>query len=270
MTFSDVRRCIIMRINAHDGNKRYNGRCLTFPLARTFKYQVPAIPTPAGRKAHTSEERKRMNVFGKNERSWRKARKRGVSPIIATILLVAITVVLAAVLYVLISGLTTGGVGSKPIGSAFSAGNPVSGICAATYTYAANGCKAADYIYSLTVETTGATFASVLFEVKTSTGGFAIAAGSGGFTVLNTASAIAAQATAVAGGGALVMTSTFPTYGASPICNGGVACGPSSPWASVYSIVIDMGTGNPTGQGFTFVAVGTGGYSGTTTPLLLP
>jgi len=37
---------------------------------------------------------------------WRRARKRGVSPIIATILLVAITVVLAAVLYVLVSGLT--------------------------------------------------------------------------------------------------------------------------------------------------------------------
>ena len=35
-----------------------------------------------------------------------RARRRGVSPIIATILLVAITVVLAAVLYVLISGLT--------------------------------------------------------------------------------------------------------------------------------------------------------------------
>jgi flagellin-like protein len=35
--------------------------------------------------------------------------KRGVSPIIATILLVAITVVLAAVLYVLISGLTSSG-----------------------------------------------------------------------------------------------------------------------------------------------------------------
>ena len=66
-----------------------------------------------------------MNVFGKNERSWRKARKRGVSPIIATILLVAITVVLAAVLYVLISGLTGGGVGSKPIGTAITVGpNP--------------------------------------------------------------------------------------------------------------------------------------------------
>ena len=62
-----------------------------------------------------------MNVFGKRERSWRKAHKRGVSPIIATILLVAITVVLAAVLYVLISGLTKGP-GSTPIGSAFGFG----------------------------------------------------------------------------------------------------------------------------------------------------
>jgi flagellin-like protein len=50
-----------------------------------------------------------MNVFGKRENGWRKGRKRGVSPIIATILLVAITVVLAAVLYVLVSGLTKTG-----------------------------------------------------------------------------------------------------------------------------------------------------------------
>jgi archaeal type IV pilus assembly protein PilA len=63
-----------------------------------------------------------MNVLGKGKRSWRKARKRGVSPIIATILLVAITVVLAAVLYVLISGLTSGGANTVPIGTAFSFG----------------------------------------------------------------------------------------------------------------------------------------------------
>jgi flagellin-like protein len=50
-----------------------------------------------------------MNVFGREVRSWRKTGRRGVSPIIATILLVAITVVLAAVLYVLISGLTSTG-----------------------------------------------------------------------------------------------------------------------------------------------------------------
>ena len=50
-----------------------------------------------------------MNVLRDGTRRWRKARKRGVSPIIATILLVAITVVLAAVLYVLVSGLTRSG-----------------------------------------------------------------------------------------------------------------------------------------------------------------
>jgi len=42
-------------------------------------------------------------------RAMRRKSKRGVSPIIATILLVAITVVLAAVLYVLVSGLTRTG-----------------------------------------------------------------------------------------------------------------------------------------------------------------
>jgi len=49
--------------------------------------------------------------FGIKAVSFRNGRKkrRGVSPIIATILLVAITVVLAAVLYVLISGLTKTG-----------------------------------------------------------------------------------------------------------------------------------------------------------------
>jgi flagellin-like protein len=46
-----------------------------------------------------------MDATEKVNRTWRNGRKRGVSPIIATILLVAITVVLAAVLYVLVSGL---------------------------------------------------------------------------------------------------------------------------------------------------------------------
>jgi flagellin-like protein len=59
-------------------------------------------------------------------RLWRKKGRRGVSPIIATILLVAITVVLAAVLYILISGLT-GSSGSKPYTVGFGTGNPSSG-----------------------------------------------------------------------------------------------------------------------------------------------
>ncbi|MFI5417839.1 MAG: archaellin/type IV pilin N-terminal domain-containing protein [Candidatus Lutacidiplasmatales archaeon] len=55
---------------------------------------------------------------------WRKKGRRGVSPIIATILLVAITVVLAAVLYILISGLTKGP-GNTPIGTALAVGKAV-------------------------------------------------------------------------------------------------------------------------------------------------
>jgi flagellin-like protein len=55
-----------------------------------------------------------MNIWGKKERSWRRKNKRGVSPIIATILLVAITVVLAAVLYILVQQYTKSGTGSVP------------------------------------------------------------------------------------------------------------------------------------------------------------
>ncbi|MCI4351339.1 MAG: type IV pilin [Thermoplasmata archaeon] len=66
-----------------------------------------------------------QSVNGTPERGrWGKGRKRAVSPIIATILLVAITVVLAAVLYILISGLTKGP-GNTPIGTALAVGTPV-------------------------------------------------------------------------------------------------------------------------------------------------
>jgi flagellin-like protein len=98
-----------------------------------------------------------MNVFGKNERSWRKARKRGVSPIIATILLVAITVVLAAVLYVLISGLTHGP-GSAPLGTNFGWG---AGTAQTNATSASpSPCSAANGIsitatYCYTIQITG-------------------------------------------------------------------------------------------------------------------
>jgi archaeal type IV pilus assembly protein PilA len=91
-----------------------------------------------------------MNVFGKRERSWRKARKRGVSPIIATILLVAITVVLAAVLYVLISGLTHG-TGSAPLGTNFGWGTPQN----ITGSVAPGCTSAAVYCYSLEISAGG-------------------------------------------------------------------------------------------------------------------
>jgi flagellin-like protein len=213
-----------------------------------------------------------MNVFGQRERSWRKSRKRAVSPIIATILLVAITVVLAAVLYVLISGLTHGP-GSTPIGSAFSAGNPTSSntgytgaadACAAGTTTIAAAITANHWTYTLTVESSTVTFGSPIFQVKTAAGAVAAPAGYQGFWVVNIAGNVVACAITTGNGG-LSMGSgiqfTYTTVG---------ALTSSSPLTSVYTIVIDMGTVNPAGTGYTFDAVGQGSYSGTTSALPLP
>jgi len=87
-----------------------------------------------------------MNVFDRASHRWRKGRKRGVSPIIATILLVAITVVLAAVLYVLISGLTKTGA-STP----YSLGMGISG------TSGPAGTPASYYVTLSLAPTTGLT-----------------------------------------------------------------------------------------------------------------
>ncbi|HKV90107.1 MAG TPA: archaellin/type IV pilin N-terminal domain-containing protein, partial [Thermoplasmata archaeon] len=75
-----------------------------------------------------------MQMWTESQRRWRKKGRRGVSPIIATILLVAITVVLAAVLYILISGLTKGP-GSTPLGTALAMGSPQQGTNGTSFTY---------------------------------------------------------------------------------------------------------------------------------------
>jgi len=205
-----------------------------------------------------------MNVLGKNERSWRKAPKRAVSPIIATILLVAITVVLAAVLYVLISGLTHGP-GNTPIGTAFQAGAPISSTCAATFTVAANGCKAADAIYTMTIESSSVTFGSVLFEVKTSSGAVFAPVGSAAFSIMPVSGAPAAYWAAGGGGAAAMPSSGWPSANfAAGVTN-------SNPLNNLYTIVIDLGqVGSVSGLGYTFIAIGAGSYQGTTSPVTLP
>ncbi len=109
-----------------------------------------------------------MNVFGERARSWRKARKRAVSPIIATILLVAITVVLAAVLYVLISGLTHGP-SSAPLGTNFSWGVPTN---ATSNSGATTGCgttgTAHAFCYSLEVAGSSVTTSNIVLSLRNS------------------------------------------------------------------------------------------------------
>jgi archaeal type IV pilus assembly protein PilA len=198
-----------------------------------------------------------MNFLGQRERSWRKSRKRGVSPIIATILLVAITVVLAAVLYVLISGLTHGP-GSTPIGSAFTAGSATPGQCTAAQHTAGICAATNNYIYTVAIASSTVTFSSVLFEVL-QTSGSAVSATGDGFSVL------AANGTVVAHSGALTtlaMTTTL-TYPVTYVTA-------TTSLSTLYTIIIDMGTANPSNLGYTFVVHGTGSFSGATNPVSLP
>jgi flagellin-like protein len=101
-----------------------------------------------------------MHMWAKTERRWRKKAKRGVSPIIATILLVAITVVLAAVLYILISGLTKGP-GNTPLGTALAM-SPATEQQAGTHFW---------YNFSIESASGGLTLSDLSFQVLTSTGG---------------------------------------------------------------------------------------------------
>jgi flagellin-like protein len=106
-------------------------------------------------------------------RNWRRKRQRGVSPIIATILLVAITVVLAAVLYILISGLTKGP-GNTPLGSTLAVAPPK------------EAAKGTNNWYNFSVQSAGGGILlnNLNFQVQTSSGGIVVPGGSWTFTVL--------------------------------------------------------------------------------------
>lgn len=177
-----------------------------------------------------------MNVFGHRERSWRKARKQGVSPIIATILLVAITVVLAAVLYVLISGLTHGS-GSAPLGTNFGWGTATPEHPATT----GGGCTGTHYCYVIGIaSSTGVTASDLGFSIRTASGSSLITTDA--VTLWNLTGTLSA---------------TWATDGSGPSAGGTVTLG------STYTIVIDVGTASISGNGDSLQAVAIAGYSGT-------
>ena len=188
-----------------------------------------------------------MNVFGKRERSWRKARKRGVSPIIATILLDAITVVLAAVLNVLISGLTTGGANTVPIGTTFAYGSPVqSSASQCTTSNVAGSC------YAIGIQSAGssATTGNIHFTVQSS--GTAIGTAWTVYLVNSVGTTVAYYAstgTSWTAAGSFTLPQTFSSTETLVLYSGGT---------SGISI-----------SGDSLVAVGVGGLSGTV-PVALP
>jgi len=186
-----------------------------------------------------------MNVLGTSARSWRKARKRAVSPIIATILLVAITVVLAAVLYVLITGLTTGGASSVPIGTTFAYGtpaqssnpncgtNPIAGSC-----------------YAVGVQSAGssATTSNINFAVQSSGTGV----GFGTVQVLSITGAVLATYTSSTGKWAPATGQTLPLS-----------------FSSTQTLLVtSSAVATVSIQGDSLVAIGVGSVSGTTSVVL--
>ncbi|MCI4362734.1 MAG: type IV pilin [Thermoplasmata archaeon] len=189
-------------------------------------------------------------MWSEKARSFRKKNKRGVSPIIATILLVAITVVLAAVLYILISGFTKGP-GNTPIGTAFAWGTPQKTTgTAATNTLGT--CATGDQCYNMQVGSAGGgiTAAGLNFVVRDASG--------------NTLSYAGAKVTLI---------SSTPTVLATYTISTGLWAGtPSTGLSTTQILVLDMGctpaacAPNPTGV--VIVALGVGSYSGQTTATL--
>jgi flagellin-like protein len=110
-------------------------------------------------------------MWSEKARSWRRKNKRGVSPIIATILLVAITVVLAAVLYILISGFTKGP-GNTPLGTAFTYGSASQTSHASAPTFCAVAVGISDWCDNLPVGSAGGgiTASSLSFAIRDSSG----------------------------------------------------------------------------------------------------
>lgn len=170
-------------------------------------------------------------MWAKTERRWRKKAKRGVSPIIATILLVAITVVLAAVLYILISGLTKGP-GNTPLGTALA------------MSPANEQSKAANFWYNFSVQSAsgGLTLSNLAFQVQTSTGGIVTLAGA-------------------PGGAITVIGLTGTTVGSYTIATAAWSSGGSTAVSNQQQIIIQC-TNNLESQGDVLVVLGSGSFSG--------
>jgi flagellin-like protein len=173
-------------------------------------------------------------------RRWRQKGRRGVSPIIATILLVAITVVLAAVLYILISGLTKGP-GNTPLGSALALNTPIA--------------SAGGTVYTIGIQpSSGLTPASLNFEVTSSSG-----------TILGTGTTVGVLGVT----GCSIATYTFSTN-AWAAASGGGACAGASTTTTLTSGMqfILTASVSQSGLGDKIVAVGVGTFSGQVTATL--
>jgi hypothetical protein len=134
--------------------------------------------------------------------------------------------------------------GALECGPAFVMGNPIESRCAGNDTFPVNGCLGGDYSYMLTVEQSSFPFGDISFRVVNSSGSVIIATGALGFSVTNLTSTVVAQSAVDAGVMAMISGWTYASGTSS-----------STPLTNIYGVVVDMGSVDPTGRGYGFVAV---------------
>lgn len=113
----------------------------------------------------------------------RRGRRRGVSDIVATILLVAITVVLAALLYVFVLHYTSSGSSTPVLGSALSLATPQEEVAKSSVVAACSATPCNFYNMSVQSAAKGLELHNLAFEVEGQNG--SRFAPTGGVVVLN-------------------------------------------------------------------------------------
>jgi flagellin-like protein len=184
----------------------------------------------------------------------RRRSTRAVSPIIATILLVAIAVVLAAVLYVLVSGLAHGS-SDQPLAGAFYAG-PAAQVVGSTALNAF--CQSKHYCYSVPIDIaqSGLVLGDLEFKVVTASGVVHVVSENyGKIAIVNDQNVVEAY-TQVAKNTPLEETS-WEKFAA------GVKSGSTVLPSETIWVQFGNTKTSPYGQGFTLEVVGTGAFTGT-------
>lgn len=153
---------------------------------------------------------------------------------------------------------------SIPLGAAFTMGSP--SLMSLSSTGSAVGCatpsgSATEYCYVVPIAAAGSglNLTNLGLEVKTTTG-----------------SVFPVARLSISAVGSTSVLSSLPATCTGPVCNGGagttpwtygstgaaVGSGPTTPVSTLMTIVIDMGTTDPTGFGYQLVALGQGQYTG--------
>jgi flagellin-like protein len=185
-----------------------------------------------------------------------RRRLRAVSPVIATILLVAIVVVLAAVLYVVVGGLARTSV-KDPLGSELYVGPAAQVIgTARTSTF----CQSGHFCYSIPIDEVGQgiSFGDVSFEVRSPSGSVHVVTQNfAQLSIVNDKNGVDAYSK-VAKNGAFEVTG-WQKFGAGTTA--------STPLSNLQTIWLQFGNtkASPFGQGNSVEVLGEGPFSGSMT-----